>query len=114
MELRTMTELGAWVRSVRKAKGLSQTELAGRMGVTQSWVSRLERGSPRLHAQMVLDALAALGTPLQADSTGIQAVAMATSPTKRSNQSDEVRAEEGEEDPFADVFARLSHKDADG
>jgi HTH-type transcriptional regulator / antitoxin HipB len=38
------TELGAHVRRVRQEKGFRQEELADRIGVTRTTVSRLERG----------------------------------------------------------------------
>jgi transcriptional regulator with XRE-family HTH domain len=36
---------GAQIRALRIARGLNQRELAGLVGVTQQWISRLERGS---------------------------------------------------------------------
>src|SRR5438132_8241039 len=60
-------ELGAKVRELREARGLSQTQLAARMGTTQSVIARLELGGggPRLEtlqrvgaaldAELVLD-----------------------------------------------------------
>lgn len=43
-------ELGEQIRALREAHGLSQTELAGRMGTTQPAIARLEAGrvAPRL------------------------------------------------------------------
>jgi transcriptional regulator with XRE-family HTH domain len=38
------TELGAQIRQLRKTKGLQQTDLAERLGVTRMTISRLERG----------------------------------------------------------------------
>jgi transcriptional regulator with XRE-family HTH domain len=40
-------ELGRMVRDLREARGLSQRELAERMGTTQSVVGRLEAGGSR-------------------------------------------------------------------
>lgn len=37
-------ELGATIRTLRRAKGLRQDELADRIGVTRMTISRLERG----------------------------------------------------------------------
>jgi HTH-type transcriptional regulator / antitoxin HipB len=38
------TEFGDHIRSLRKAKGLRQDDLADRIGVTRMTISRLERG----------------------------------------------------------------------
>lgn len=66
MQLRSMTELGALVRSARTARGMTQADLATRVGVSRDWVVRLERGHPRLEAQRVIDALRVAGVDLQA------------------------------------------------
>lgn len=60
MRARTVRDLGALVRVTRRARGLTQAELASRLGVSRDWVVRLERGHPRLEAQKVLDALTVL------------------------------------------------------
>jgi HTH-type transcriptional regulator / antitoxin HipB len=117
VELRTMADVGAWVRAVRKGQGLTQTELANRMGVTQSMVSRLENGHPRMEAQTLLDAFDALATPLQAGHVGL-----ALSDTQHGDASEPVRASRTSEqepptvkdldqdDPFDDVFSPLRKK----
>jgi HTH-type transcriptional regulator/antitoxin HipB len=50
MEIRRPAELGAYIMSIRRAKGMSQNELAGRLGVSRVWIGQVERGkvSPRL------------------------------------------------------------------
>ena len=50
MEIRRPAELGAYIMNVRRAQGLSQEELAERLGVSRVWVGQIERGkaSPRL------------------------------------------------------------------
>jgi transcriptional regulator with XRE-family HTH domain len=40
---------------------MTQAELARAISVSRDWVVRLERGHPRLEAQLVLDALAEAG-----------------------------------------------------
>jgi HTH-type transcriptional regulator / antitoxin HipB len=57
MEIRRPAELGGYIMSVRRARGLSQEELATRLGVSRVWVGQIERGkaSPRL--DLVLRAL---------------------------------------------------------
>ncbi len=44
---RAAYEVGRMVRELREARGLSQRELADRMGTTQSVVGRLEAGGSR-------------------------------------------------------------------
>ena len=60
MKLNAMRDVGALVRSTRRNQGLTQAELAALVGVGREWVVRLERGSPRVEAQKVLDVLSAL------------------------------------------------------
>lgn len=64
MKANTVRDLGALVRSARRAQGLTQADLAKRLGVSRDWVVRLEQGHPRLEAQRVLDALVVLGLTL--------------------------------------------------
>ena len=66
MKVTSVRDLGALVRSTRLDAGLTQAELATRLGVARDWVVRLEQGHPRLEAQRVLDALAALDLTLDA------------------------------------------------
>lgn len=49
--------IGAKVRELRKARGLSQVELAGRLGVSQGHLSQLERGAYSFTAEQLLDLL---------------------------------------------------------
>jgi transcriptional regulator with XRE-family HTH domain len=46
-EARVAFEIGSQVRELREARGLSQRQLAERMGTTQSTVARLEAGGTR-------------------------------------------------------------------
>lgn len=64
MRIRTVRDLGAAVREARSVHGMTQADLAAAVGVSRDWVVRLERGHPRLEAQLVLDALHAAGVPL--------------------------------------------------
>jgi transcriptional regulator with XRE-family HTH domain len=57
----TVGDLGAAVRQARTALGMTQEDLARRIGVSRRWVLRFERGNPRAEVQLVLDALAATG-----------------------------------------------------
>ncbi len=67
MRVQTVRDMGALVRTTRRAHGLTQADLATRLRVSRDWVVRLEQGSPRLEAQKVLDALTVLGLTLDVD-----------------------------------------------
>lgn len=88
MEMRTMGDVGVAVRELRRRRGWTQAQLAERVGVSRAWVVRLEGGSPRLEAQLVLDAFVALGGSL-----------MLVEPAASAPEAD---------DPFAIVFDRLT------
>jgi len=66
MQVKTMGDLGALVRSARTARGMTQADLAARLRMSRDWVVRLEKGHPRLEAQRVLDALRVVGVSLEA------------------------------------------------
>ena len=54
--------LGIAIRGVREAVGVTQTELAARMHVAQSAVSRIESG----HTNVTIETLARIATALDA------------------------------------------------
>ena len=56
---------GIAVRDAREAAGLTQTELAIRMGVAQSAVSRIEAGRANVTVDMLARIAVALGAPLK-------------------------------------------------
>jgi transcriptional regulator with XRE-family HTH domain len=66
MQVKTMGDLGALVRSARTARGMTQADLAAQLRMSRDWVVRLEKGHPRLEAQRVLDALRVVGVSLEA------------------------------------------------
>lgn len=66
MQVKTMGDLGALVRSARTARGMTQADLAAQLRMGRDWVVRLEKGHPRLEAQRVLDALRVVGVSLEA------------------------------------------------
>ena len=57
-------ELAAALKSARKAKGLVQMELAGKIGTTKSAISRLEHGTGDLRLSTLRKLAAALGLRL--------------------------------------------------
>ncbi len=57
---RTTKDIGNVLRNVRKAKGLTQTELASRAGVWQRTISNIETSASEARLDTVFDLLAAL------------------------------------------------------
>src|ERR1035437_1267750 len=51
------------IRPLRLRAGLTQTELAGRLGSSQSRVAKMEAGDPTVSLDLLIKAHLALGTP---------------------------------------------------
>ena len=66
MWIRTIGDIAGLVRARRKELGLSQVELARRVGVSRKWIIDLERGKPTAEVSLVLNTLAATGLHLDA------------------------------------------------
>lgn len=62
-DYQVLTEL---LRAVRQEAGITQVELAERLGETQSYVSKVERGERRLDFVQLRWFCQALGVPLKA------------------------------------------------
>ena len=58
------TEIGARIREIRKAQGVSQETLAGLAGTGQRYISELERGKATARIGEMLKVLEALGAGL--------------------------------------------------
>jgi y4mF family transcriptional regulator len=71
---RTLTpaDIGALVRTVRKAQGLRQDELAGAAGVGLRFIVELEAGKPTAQIGKTLQVLAALGCTFDIKPPGSQ------------------------------------------
>lgn len=67
---RTPKQLGAIVRRARRNAGLSQTDLANRIGLRQATISRLERGEDETRLSTLLNALTALALEITIDRRG--------------------------------------------
>ncbi|MEY2862066.1 MAG: hypothetical protein RL392_2524 [Pseudomonadota bacterium] len=57
-------QLAPQLRSLRKVRGLSQTDLANRLGVSQSRIAAIESNPTAVSAGQLLEILAALGANL--------------------------------------------------
>jgi HTH-type transcriptional regulator / antitoxin HipB len=64
MNIRTPLELGAFLRDLRKKRGLDQGTLARQVGVSRQWILEMEKGKPRASLGLVLRTLSALGAAI--------------------------------------------------
>jgi y4mF family transcriptional regulator len=64
MQFQTPLELAALIRSRRKLRGLSQTQLAALAGVSRDWIIGLEKGRSTVEFGLVLRTAKALGLSL--------------------------------------------------
>lgn len=65
VEVRSGAELGKAIKRARYAQGVTQRELARRLGASQRYVTDIERGGPRLFAERLFAALHFLGLRLE-------------------------------------------------
>lgn len=65
-KLRTVAEIGALVREMRKAQGVSQEQLAGVANTGVRFVSDLENGKPTIQVDKMIQVIEALGLGLYA------------------------------------------------
>lgn len=59
-------DLALAIQQARLAKGLTQTELADRLSISQRSVSELESGKPTIWARRLFDLMGATGVELSA------------------------------------------------
>ncbi len=64
MRINAMGDVAAAVRGRRKDLGLSQADLARRVGVSRAWINAVEAGKPRVEFDLVLRLLDRLGLRL--------------------------------------------------
>jgi len=74
--------VGALAREYREAAGLTQTQLAERIGASRFWVAAFEKGKPSAELGLALKAIQALGLSIRIEPDRDAAVKQAT-PTKR-------------------------------
>lgn len=63
-KLKDVSAIGAKIRSIRKAQGVSQETLAGLAGTGQRYISEIERGKETARIREMLKVLEALGASL--------------------------------------------------
>jgi len=77
LDERTITQqTGARLAAVRKARGVTQVDLAAQLGITQSMLSKYERGGLRLHGALIVR-IAELLTVSTDELLGVKVVAPA-------------------------------------
>lgn len=64
MQIRTVKDIGAFIRDQRRKQKLEQAKLADKVGVNRRWVLEVEHGKPRAEIGLVLKTLHALGFTL--------------------------------------------------
>ena len=64
MRVTSIHDLASAVRGRRRALGLTQAELAARMGVSRDWIISFEAGKPKVELILVLRLLDALDLKL--------------------------------------------------
>lgn len=67
MKIRTSREIGLLTRERRKAIGLTQAQLAERVGASREWIRQFESGKPGVELGLTLRAIGALGIVLDAE-----------------------------------------------
>ena len=60
-DIRNPDQLGRAIRLKRKEKRLSQSALAGQLGVGRKWIIGIESGNPKAELGLILKTLDALG-----------------------------------------------------
>jgi HTH-type transcriptional regulator/antitoxin HipB len=65
MRVHSMADVAAAVRGRRLDRGLSQSELAQRSGISRKWISEFEAGKPTAEFALVIRVLEALGLSLE-------------------------------------------------
>jgi len=64
MRVRSRTDLGQYIRELRRARGLTQAQLAEIVGVNRRWVLQVEQAKTSADLRTLLRALQALGAEL--------------------------------------------------
>jgi y4mF family transcriptional regulator len=71
MRVETTRDVGGLIREARRARGMTQEDLADSAGVTRRWLTDIERGiKARAELGLVLATLSTLGVELEATYPG--------------------------------------------
>lgn len=85
MLVRTPNDLAAVVRQARLDAGLTQAELAARIGVSRLWVVKFEQGKAEAEVGLALRALRVLGLSIHIVTADQPRATAAPAETDRSN-----------------------------
>ncbi|WP_411281013.1 helix-turn-helix domain-containing protein [Gemmatimonas sp.] len=107
MNLRTPADIALLVKERRKRLGVSQHQLADRIGGSRQWVQKLEQGLPGLELGLTLRALQALGVMLDA-SNGPEQLTVAGAERNRGGQGLSVAAVASEASRSRDELSRAT------
>lgn len=84
--------IGLLVHDTRTAAGVTQTELANRIGASRFWVADFEKGKPGAELGLALKALAALGITVRFEPGGAAVATPRTrAPHEQSGRTDLLR-----------------------
>jgi HTH-type transcriptional regulator / antitoxin HipB len=75
-------QLAPQLRSLRKARGLTQADLASKLGVSQSRIAAIERNAAAVSTGQLLSLLRALGVDLLLRDTHAQAASATAAPAQ--------------------------------
>ena len=94
--------VGALIRVRRKALGLSQAELGGRVGITFQQIQKYERGTNRVSASTLYEIAAVLSMPV--------AEFFPTTGRRKQDDLSRIRFVEAKEgSAIADLFPKIAH-----
>ena len=71
MQVRTPVDIGLMIRQARRARGMTQQDLARAAAVGRQWIVEIEGGKPRAELGRVLQTLGALDLSLTIHGEGI-------------------------------------------
>jgi DNA-binding XRE family transcriptional regulator len=74
--------IGALVREGREAAGLTQTQLAERIGASRFWVAAFEKGKPSVELGLALKAIQALGMSIRIQPDADTSTPQASGPSR--------------------------------
>ena len=94
MLIRRPSELGAIIAAARRARTLTQGDLAQRLGVSRVWLGQIERGKASARIDLVFRVLNELDVTLTAD-IGDQSTIGSTEPSSQSDVDIDAIADTG-------------------
>lgn len=65
MNVRSAIDIGILIKDQRKTQGLTQKQLAKKVGVAELWISNFENGKETAQVGLVMKTLAALGLTIE-------------------------------------------------